>query len=256
MSQEHSYIQRRRPAFFPLCLQVAAQDALEAARDSGDAAELARLLRRTSGDAQALFESAIQLAAGGGSGGEDSVEPAAEQVEPSATAEPAAAVEAAAGGSQGQQAVWQANGTGAGPSAAAPQEQSEAATEAANGTEAAGSEAGHQWYVYSYLSASLAWRSEFLASCAGAFGAAGGPGQAQEQGEQGEQQHLQQQQPYWEQAVATYLEGLQAASRGAAVLRRYRFSPSTGGRRLHESGSLCWDKLLLPVSSVGCCILC
>ena len=171
------------------------------------------------------------------------MELAVEQAEPAAAVAPAAVVEpAAADGFQGQQAVWQTDGTGDGPSAAVPQEKPEAATEAATGTAATSSSgAGHQWYVFSYLAASLAWRGEFLASCAGAFEAADGWGQAQEQVEQAEQQQLQQ--PSWEQAVATSLEGLQAASRGAAVLRRYRFSPSTGGRSLHEGGSLLWDHL-------------
>ena len=53
----------------PPPLQVEGQEALDAALECGDAAEVARLLRRTEGDAQPLFERAIQLACGGGNGG-------------------------------------------------------------------------------------------------------------------------------------------------------------------------------------------
>ena len=185
------------------------QDELDAARDSGDATEVARLLQRHPGDAQDLFGRAIRLAAAAGAApnGGNGAGGSATAGEGSAAATDGSAVPA-------QQQLGAANGH----EAAAPADGSPS-----NGGD---SEAvGVQWYPYSYLAAFLARRAEFLASCAAALAAPQQP--EQQQGEQQEQPE-QQQGPYMQQAVATYLEALVAAARGGAVLARYRFQPATG----------------------------
>ncbi|KAL4859226.1 Acyl-coenzyme A oxidase [Chlorella vulgaris] len=188
--------------------EVAAQDQLDAARDSGDAAQLAHLLKRRPGDAQDLFERAIRLA--GGTIG--SAAPLA-----AAAAAAAAAAETVDGSAiAGSDA---AQGGTMGEAAQLPHE--ECITASAAVSQAAASSAGElcsrgsdsegcrQWYVYSYLASFLARRAAFLASCSGMG---------------------------WEQQEAarqTYVAALEAASHGAAVLATYRFCPATD-EQLHK----------------------
>ena len=198
--------------------QVAAQDALDAARDSGDAAQLARLLQRRLGDSQELFERAIRLASGGrpatgATNGSiaDSEGKAAQEGDGTADGRVYVALRIDDAGGCATVALC-LNEPQPQPQPPPPpgQQQQESAS---NGTlavaAAAGSrcerslpgEPGWMWYCHSYLAAYLARRAQFLGSC-------------------GEQ--------HWDAAMDTFASALQAASCGAAVLARYRFSPSTG----------------------------
>ncbi len=218
---------------------MAQQDALDAARDSGDAAELARLLQRQPGDAQELFERAIRLAGseGGSSGGGgvtaasgtglgnagSSMENGSSSTLNGATAVvPAASAAAGTDGLQPAAAAWDAvhenrEQQHAQPPAGGPGSASLATT----GGAASGDSFGWQWYVYSYQAAWLARRAAFLASCADARITPG----SESSGPAG----------YWEQAVATYTQALEVAGRGGAVLRRYRFAPATGEGQAQRS---------------------
>ena len=224
------------------------QDELDAARDRGDAAAVAALLRRAPGDAQYLFERAIHLAAeASSSSGSSSV---------AAGGELAAAVAAPKQQANGSSQQAAADGTPAQPANGS---SLPAAVDSENGGAANCSGGGaRQWYVYSYISAFLARRAEFLASCAEAGLAADAgeqqqqqqpAGQLEEQVQQnhndmqpagqleGQQPAAEQQQqaqqageqhPYRQQAMATYAQALQWAAKGGAVLSSYRFQPATG----------------------------
>lgn len=219
-------------------LQVWSQDELDAARDRGDAAAVAALLCRRPGDARDLFEQAVRLAAGGGS-----------------NAAAGAADAATAGAEQqtngnGQQAAAEG---GAPPLANSSSLAAECASDNAGASHHSSSGGARQWYIFSYMSAFLARRAEFLASCAEAGLAAEAGEQQQPDAQQAqqaqsakppaqqaegqqpaaEQQQQQSQQagdqhPYWQQAVATYAEALQWAAQGGTVLAQYRFQPATG----------------------------
>ena len=224
-------------------LQVWSQDELDAARDRGDATAVTALLCRRPGDARDLFEQAVRLAAGGGSN--DAAGTAA-----AATADAATAGAEQQANGYGQQAAAEggapllANGS----SLAA-----ECASENAGASHHSSSGGARQWYVFSYMSAFLARRAEFLAGCAEAGLSAEAGEQQQPDAQQAqqaqcaeqpaqeaegqqpaaEQQQQQSQQageqhPYWQQAVATYAEALQWAAQGGAVLAQYRFQPATG----------------------------
>ncbi|KAI7841369.1 hypothetical protein COHA_004987 [Chlorella ohadii] len=246
---------RRQPgALYPAALcaladlqEVWSQDELDAARDRGDAAAVAALLRRAPGDAQYLFERAIHLAAeASSSSGSSSV---------AAGGELAAAVAAPKQQANGSSQQAAADGTPAQPANGS---SLPAAVDSENGGAANCSGGGaRQWYVYSYISAFLARRAEFLASCAEAGLAADAgeqqqqqqpAGQLEEQVQQphndmqpagqleGQQPAAEQQQqaqqageqhPYRQQAMATYAQALQWAAKGGAVLSSYRFQPAT-----------------------------
>lgn len=254
-------------------MQVWSQDELDAARDRGDAAAVAALLRRRPGDAQDLFVQAIRLAAGASSDNAGAAAAGA-AVAAGAVSEQQAnghAQQAAADGGTSQPAK------GSGPPASSAGE---------NGAVGSSSGSGWQWYVYSYISAFLARRAEFLASCAEA-GLAAEAGEQQQQQQQigvhqpgaqqashpqpweqqpaaeqqaqqaqplGEQQAVEQH-PYWQQAVATYAEALEWAAKGGAVLAQYRFHPATGAVWRREGQRPCMlggCGTLLPAAEHAC----
>lgn len=221
---------------------MAQQDALDAAQDSGDEAELARLLQRQPGDAQELFERAIRLAGseGGSSGGAgataasgtglanagSSMEDGSSGTRNGAAAVvPAASAAAGIDGLQPAAAAWDAVHENREQQHAQPPSREPggpgSASLATTGGATSGESSGWQWYVFSYQAAWLARRAAFLASCADAGITAG----SESSGPAG----------YWEQAVATYTQALEVAGRGGAVLRRYRFAPATGEGQAQRS---------------------
>lgn len=227
------------------------QDKLDAARDAGNAPEVAWLLQRTRDDAYALFERALQLAAscGSASTAADAAEGLQQAGAVSSPADGPAPQQLAAATNGCEAALPAAGGTssnGGLPAAAAPSSScngiasgngngNSGASSSGNGNGSGGG--GWQWYVYSYMAAFLARRAAFLASCADAL-LVPGPQQraqqkseaqleAQQQQQQEEQKQEAQPHPYSLQAAATYGEALQWAGAGGRVLARYRFQPAS-----------------------------
>ena len=197
-------------------LQVFLQDALDAALEAGDAAAVARLLQRAPDDSQALFERAIQLAAGG-SDTAKTEQPAAED-----GVQQAAAAANGGGSSEAVGGQWYVYSYIAAFLA-------RRAAFLASCADALPPPAGDQQPPQQHAVPGQADGEALAAAPAEQLQQQ----QQQQQQPADQQQQQQQQHPYWAQAVATYGEALRWAGRGGRVLASYRFQPATDDQ-LHK----------------------